>query len=264
MKKEFSGAYNVRDLGGIKTEFGTVCCGKLIRSSELSRLTAEGQSVLQKVVSRVIDLRTDAEICNSPDLLSQDIDYKHIPIIRATTFGITYEKSSGNEIAQMLQMGFHRMEARGESYGEHMNLLYRKFVNDEHCRRGYGEFLRLLAENPIEGGTLWHCTAGKDRCGTCTALLLWCLGADRKTIMDDYLLTNEQSVEHKQRILDKVKGHVSEGNLALIKRMLEVDESYLTDFFAEATRKFEGTYEFIKACGINESHIQMLRKNYLE
>jgi len=36
-----------------------------------------------------------------------------------------------------------------------------------------------------------HCSAGKDRTGVATALILEAVGVDRAVIMDEYLLTNE-------------------------------------------------------------------------
>jgi protein-tyrosine phosphatase len=40
-----------------------------------------------------------------------------------------------------------------------------------------------------EHATLWHCTAGKDRAGLATVIVLEILGVDRGLIIDDYLLT---------------------------------------------------------------------------
>ena len=42
------------------------------------------------------------------------------------------------------------------------------------------------ADKPV----LWHCTVGKDRAGFATAIVLEMLGADRETVMADYLATN--------------------------------------------------------------------------
>ena len=45
---------------------------------------------------------------------------------------------------------------------------------------------------------LFHCTAGKDRSGLASALLLEVLGVERDTVLDDYCLTNE--LRSRQRI----------------------------------------------------------------
>ena len=44
--------------------------------------------------------------------------------------------------------------------------------------------------NHREGAVLWHCSEGKDRCGLVSAFLLFILGCDQKTVIEDYLLTN--------------------------------------------------------------------------
>ncbi len=265
MKIALDGACNARDLCDVKTPLGKIKQGRLVRCGELSRLTKADVAKLQQLgLKRVVDLRTSAEMANTKDVQIPNVNYVNISVIRSTTFGITYEKSSGEEIAVMLKAGFERMQSRGETYGEHMNLLYRNFVKDDHCRKAYGEFLRLLAQNPVDGATLWHCSAGKDRVGTCTALLLHCLGADKSEILADYMLTNAQSKESKLSILNKVRNFVSEENLHLIEKMLSVEEIYLVDFFGEIENDFGSVENFFADCGVTPSHIAALRQNYLE
>jgi protein-tyrosine phosphatase len=45
---------------------------------------------------------------------------------------------------------------------------------------------------------LFHCTAGRDRTGVATVLLLEALGVPRETILSDYLLSNEIFPESTQ------------------------------------------------------------------
>lgn len=259
-----TGAPNARDLGGIVTTLGTVKHGKLVRSGELSRLTPGDVEILQRLpLARVVDLRTDTEKELSPDVVIPNVRYESVSIIRATTFGITYEKSSGAEIAEMLKAGFARMQQRNETYSMHMEILYRKFVNDEHSRKGYGQFLKLLANEPTEGATLWHCTMGKDRVGTCTALLLHCLGATEEQIFEDYLLTNELTKANREFILNKVRGFVSEESLKMVENMLLANRSYLENFYEEIRCQFGTVDDFVEACGVNKSEIDALQKIYL-
>mgnify|MGYP003329674348 CR=1 FL=1 len=46
------------------------------------------------------------------------------------------------------------------------------------------EFLQEIL-NTEEGAVLWHCSSGKDRCGTISAICLSLLGVDRKTVIDN-------------------------------------------------------------------------------
>ena len=130
MNISLKGARNARDLGGIVTPFGTICHKRLIRSGHLGKITAEDEQVLlQNNLARVIDLRTTTEQANTPDVPIDGVEYVTVPIISATTFGITYEKSTGEEIGQMLQAGIQRMLDRGDDPESHLEILYKKFVN---------------------------------------------------------------------------------------------------------------------------------------
>lgn len=257
-------ATNCRDLGGIKGALGQVRYGKLLRSGQLNLITAADAQTLRKHgLERIVDLRTAAEIENNPDVAIEGVRAVNVPIIRATTFGISYEKSDGAEIAQKLQAGIERMRQRNETPIEHMRILYRRFVDDDYCRSGFGNFLRLLASEPINGATLWHCSQGKDRVGSCTALLLHCLGVGFDEIMQDYLLTNSQTYANSQSILNKVRPYVSDGMMELVQSMLTVDYSYLDNFFVQAKEQFGSMDGFVAACGVDSDCIDKLRANYL-
>ena len=52
-----------------------------------------------------------------------------------------------------------------------------KLVTDPAARTNYKQFFNVLLNNK-SGATLWHCTAGKDRAGFGTMLVLSALGVD--------------------------------------------------------------------------------------
>ncbi|MCH5152549.1 MAG: tyrosine-protein phosphatase [Clostridiales bacterium] len=256
---------NARDIGGIRTKYGTVQQNRLLRSGHLSIASANDVEMLTKRnLRRIIDLRTPTEIANHPDVTIPNVDYINISIMSATTFGISYETLNGEEIAVKLQAGIERMINRGETPIDHMRILYKTFVNNAYSHAGYGNFIKTLANTPVDGATLWHCTGGKDRCGTCTALLLHCLGASREDIMRDYLQTNQQVLSHAESILAKVRPHVSPDRLELVQSMLLVEQSYLESFWSEIERLYGSVDAFIANCGVTQEEIDKLRKNYLE
>jgi len=265
MKIDLQGASNARDLGGLHTRLGVIKTGKLLRSGELSGLTQEDTARFAKIpLERIIDLRTSMEIDNCPDVQMPNVAYVNVPIIRATTFGITFEKASGEEIVTKMEAGLARMQNRGETYLQHMEILYRNFVNDEYSRNGYGNFLKLLANEPTQGATLWHCTIGKDRCGTCAALALHCLGADREQILHDYLLTNEQMNEAREKVLNKARAFAPTEYLPVLTKMLSANENYIAAFWQEIDGKFGGTDGFLRACGVTKQDVKKIRDNYLD
>ena len=74
-----------------------------------------------------------------------------------------------------------------------MTQITRELAGNHH--REYQQLFEhlLVAKN----GFLLHCSAGKDRTGFGAALILAALGVDEKTIMQDYLLTNEAACLHE-------------------------------------------------------------------
>lgn len=265
MKLNLLKVTNARTLCGLKTKYGVIKKDVFIRTGEHSLLCEQDAKILREHnLKRIIDLRTSKEMENNPDIKIDGVEYVNISIIRATTFGISYERLDGKTIAEMLEAGFVRMQNRNETYSEHMEILYRNFVRDEHCRSKYGEFLRLLAERPACGSTLWHCSMGKDRVGTCTALLLYCLGASMQDIYDDYMLTNTLTRQNTESNLYKVAPYVSPDKLEIVQDMLMVKQEYLQSFFDEINCKYKTVENFLLDCGVTEQHINKLRKNYLE
>ncbi|MCH5160350.1 MAG: tyrosine-protein phosphatase [Clostridiales bacterium] len=266
MKIELEKVANARDLGGIKSNFGIVKYSKLLRSGHLGVASEKDVAKLtcEHKLRRIVDLRTATEIANNPDVTIDGVEWVNVSIIAATTFGITFEKLDGATIAKMIDAGIARMAARGETPTDHLRILYKNFAHDDYSHRGYGKFLKLLANEPIDGATLWHCSAGKDRVGTCTALLLHCLGVGRDDIMRDYMLTNEMNRDHSESILNKIRPYVSDEVYALEKRILMVDESYLNCFFDEVEKQFGSVDAFITHCGVSDDDIAKLRSNYLE
>jgi protein-tyrosine phosphatase len=53
----------------------------------------------------------------------------------------------------------------------------------------WGAVINCIAE-PQVPAILFHCTGGKDRTGTCAALILLMLGVDEETVVKDHQLSN--------------------------------------------------------------------------
>lgn len=264
--KMFEKISNIRDLGGTVTAYGTIRSNRLIRSAELSRMTDNDALALKDDcrLQRVVDLRTPIEGENCPDVRVSGIQYVNISIVQKTTFGISFESLDGKKVTEMMEAGFERLRKRGETYSEHIRSVYTTYVNNPYCRSKYGEFLSLLANCPTEGSTLWHCSLGKDRCGTCTALVLYCLGADFDTILNDYMLTNTMTRSHTESVMHKVVAHVPPARMDIIEEMMLVKEEYLQTFFNEAIKQFGSMDAFISACGITDKDINTMRQLYLQ
>jgi protein-tyrosine phosphatase len=74
---------------------------------------------------------------------------------------------------------------------------YRSFVT-QHSDQFAKMFERIL--DPANLPTIVHCTAGKDRTGFASAMVLSALGVPEKTIYEDYLATNVYRANYKKWI----------------------------------------------------------------
>lgn len=67
--------------------------------------------------------------------------------------------------------------------------IYKEIITSDFSNQAYARFLNTLLED-VGGATLWHCSAGKDRAGFATILVLYILEFDVETILEDFLATN--------------------------------------------------------------------------
>lgn len=177
---------NTRDLGYLSTVAGEqLKKRKLIRSGAMAAATKKDIDVLVEDydVRIVIDLRTLEECQKKPD--PQDsmprTHFVHAPILGFSATGVTHE--SGLE-------GMTKTLAVLDSDPKQLMLdIYSSMLLDETGVLGYTRFFEVLAQSN-EGSVLWHCSAGKDRAGLASVLLLSALGVARETIVSDYLATN--------------------------------------------------------------------------
>jgi protein-tyrosine phosphatase len=232
-----AGLPNARDLGGYPTADGrAVRAGLLLRAESLTNANAADLEALGALgVGLVIDLRGEAE----RQVLGEDPwpgTVVHLPTTDVT------------------QAVFQRMMGAGpegepvpeQEVVEVMAGMYRHFVADPGSRAAFAGALQLIGEHVAQGTTvLFHCTAGKDRTGWLTAIVLTALGATRATVLEDYLLTGRRSTEgrgaaSRAKLLATLRGLV--GERQPLAPLLEVRPAYLEAAFDEVESRY-GTFE---------------------
>lgn len=188
------GTANTRDIGGYLTnDMRTLRWGQIIRSENLSRLTADDFQKLEEMgLKTVIDLRTDKEHDRSPTLWQGDNppQFFHFPVgdSNGAWFNATRKMMKGNKFT----------EAQSSSL---MVDGYRMIV--EEGPDSYKKLMEVVLDQS-NWPVLIHCNAGKDRAGVAVTLILEALGVDRETIMDEFLLTNQIArIEEKAVLLSK-------------------------------------------------------------
>jgi len=172
------GTVNFRDIGGYKTGDGhEVKWGKVFRADGLARLTEnDHQVLLQMGIERVFDFRTPAEVSEAPDKLPEDGSVTHVNL------PVTHGKFDFVDAMARLK--------RGDSSWLTPDFMVNGYIrNLEEYAGVWGEVINCIAY-PKGPALLFHCTGGKDRTGTCAALILLLLGVDEETIVKDHQLSN--------------------------------------------------------------------------
>jgi protein-tyrosine phosphatase len=174
------GASNLRDLGGWPAAAGRrVCYGLLYRAPALIGLTAEDEATIAALGLRTVcDLRGVREREVSPVALG-DSRNVHLPI----------EPSVGAGLRDILRTG----QASGQMAPTDMFALLRE-AYESYALVSVGQYRKLFEHILAPGGLplLLHCSAGKDRTGFGSALILTALGVGWDDVLDDYLATNTQ------------------------------------------------------------------------
>ena len=172
------GAVNFRDIGGYKTIDGReVQWGKVFRSDGLSRLTEKDHQVIRHIgIGRVFDFRTPAEVREAPDNLPGDNSIVHVNL------PVAHGKFDFVEAMNRLKQGDDKWMTPDFMMNGYIQ-------NIENAGDVWGEVINSIADAK-ETAVLFHCTGGKDRTGTCAALILLMLGVDEETVVQDHQLSN--------------------------------------------------------------------------
>ena len=172
------GSVNFRDLGGYQTSDGRrIKWGKLFRSDHLSRLTHDDLVFLQRLkIQCVCDFRTLTEIRKRPDRFPLSTTGKHFHL------PIDHLKFDPTDLFEKLK--------RGDTGWLTREFLIKGYIsNIDRYSTVWSEVFKRLAE-PDNLPLVFHCTGGKDRTGTCAALILLTLGVSEKTVIYDHGLSN--------------------------------------------------------------------------
>ena len=125
-------------------------------------------------------MRTEKERAERKDLKIEDAQNLHMPIFNQSLPGITHEKQTDIDNAY-------------KNYDIDLEKLYKGSLRGEYLDK-ISEIIKLIIQLTLQDETvLFHCTAGKDRTGLISAILLLILGANKDTIVEEYLYTNKNS-----------------------------------------------------------------------
>lgn len=231
---------NFRDLagpdGGYVTADGLrVREGVVYRSNALTTTDADAATLDSLGVAAVFDLRKPEEIAKAPDRVPAGARYTNINVTGDASTGavmstVDYSTPQG---ASALLIGANR-----------------QFVSNPEMRARFGTLLTDIAET--DGPVIVHCTAGKDRAGWTSAMLLKIAGVDDATVMDNYLLTNEYSKESIDAAAAKATAAQGEQAGAATRVLSGVSPEFLQAGLDEITTSF-GTFDNYLTSGLGLS-----------
>ena len=217
------GINNLRDLGGKKTSGKkTLKKGLFLRCAaptEWNDSVKKQITALKKPL--IIDFRGIQEEKNNPSKIPKKYLSKivHLPIEPKVTELLKslseVDKSKTNKIDKIFQNA------------------YRKYTIENI--QTFEAFFDILFDNP-DSTIMFHCTAGKDRTGFASALILSLFGVTKDILIDDYLLSNKT-----YKPTQKVKGEVQKIG---IKQLLKVDESWLNAGLEEFSERVGNIRDF--------------------
>lgn len=231
----------------------------LIRSDALNKITAEDISILKNEYSlkRIIDLRCDNETKNNPDAFIEGVELFLNPVLPSQRVGVT-KKGNDDEDFKDFVMAIHKNGAL--SSVEFMSKVYKEIVTTDFSNNAYEKFLKLLL-NPKNGATLWHCSAGKDRAGFATILILYILDFDLDTIVKDYLSTNL----YYEANVNALALEYGEEYREVLETVFGVNKEYINVIFDNINNTYGSFDNYLKeGLEFSEADKEKLKSIYLE
>lgn len=215
--------FNTRDLGGYRSRNGKYTSfNQFFRSDHFKSLSEKDQDELvARKIHTIIDLRSKEEIQSIPNVLSErhDVHYENIPFV--------------------LPHLMNQIQIESLTLGEfYIGLLKQK------------EIIKLIFErmSKSEGSILFHCTAGKDRTGVISMLLLMLGDVTFDEIIEDYQVTYELIKPALEQT--KVVNHYNE------QLMYSNPESIAKAY--QYIEKFGGVWMYLRSCELsNEALINL-------
>ncbi len=244
---KLQGAVNVRDLGGYITKSGKqVKWGKIYRSAEINNLTPSDLDTLHnRSINYVLDFRGPAEFSIAPDKLP-------VGAIRISLPSGSEEVGDRGKIMQSMAKA---------TDGDSIMLPF--YANIAPFTKRYKPMFETLLTNSNDSAILFHCTAGKDRTGIAAALILYVLGVDQQTIMNDYLASNyyrqRDNTRMKTLLVDTY--HLKE---QVVNDVMSVNEKYLNATFVAIKAQYGTIDNYLKKeMGLDDKAITKLKAIYL-
>lgn len=219
--------YNLRDLGGYPaSDRRETAWERFLRADNPMGLSeADIQWLLDRNVTTILDLRTVEETQRAPDQLASrsEFSYHHVPFV-----------------------GIDKLPNLEADVG----MAYFNALDQQVSVR---TIMRIIAAAP--GGVLYHCTAGKDRTGLVSVLLLSLVGVSQEDILADYQVSETYLAEIVRRIKTAMP------NISAFIGNSKAE--YMEDCLTRLRQKYGGVPQYLRAIGLTDAELAALRDRLL-
>lgn len=233
------GAVNFRDLGGYATADGRRTRWRvLFRADGLSELSEGDLSVLRDLgIRTVIDLRSGHEVEQSRfDVEAHPVDFHHFPFIDQLPDVEDWDRRPG-------LLGAQYKEMLGDAAPQIIGAL---------------EVLAAPEARPA----VFHCTAGKDRTGLLSAIVLSLLGVPEDTVVADYALSGEAMERLRAKLVLKYPD--GKDVISGIEEVFSAEPANMVNLFAYMRERYGTAAEYAAEIGVPEGVVSRLREALLE
>jgi len=249
------GAPNFRDLGGYETADGRhVQWRQFYRSDDLGSLTDEDVKKVESLGLRLVcDFRSPMEREAEPDRLPTE----HPPAVAELPIGA--ESFMVKDLRERIGSG----ELEGLDLRGMMIEGNRQFATT-YAPEYAAMFDRIT--KPENRPALVHCTAGKDRAGFASAMILSVLGVPRETVMEDFLLTIFFFVlPPPPKFILFTFSSLFRTDTELLRPLFGVEPAYLQAAFDAIDEKY-GDFDAYRrtALGLDDAELEAFRAAVLE
>ena len=262
LKKQLIGltsVHNARQLGGYPIGKQRIKDNLLLRSAKISELSEEDSTLLcdKYKVQCVYDFRGKKESLSAPDVIPGKARYLSLALSFSGEESETDTKFENEQqmIGMLLQYADH------PSVQAMCTSMYDVIFFEEASQEVYRQFFAdLLTVDPEEGAVLWHCTQGKDRAGSASAMLLAALGADREQIMADFIL----SKDYYNPMTSQIKTE-TESQKTVINTLISANPVIFEATLDKVDAKYGSLRNYLTECiGVTPEMMEVLRDRYLE
>lgn len=263
------GIVNARDLGGYDVPGGFLVKDRqLLRAAHLANATQKDLAYLEKLaVGTVVDFRKLDEKVGLYDKAVPGAAYVALPIDASGRVGASASEMEKKKYMGKKKFNLKRMivlAAFNDKAKVVARELYPNILFDPKCQKEMADFLHLVIERG-EKPILFHCTQGKDRTGIASALLLAALGADRKTIVEDFDVTNKvyaKDVSRYTRLVGFLGG--KEEEKAVVKAFMGCNTENFVKALDTIDEKYGSLEGYLKGpMGLTDEDLALLKARYL-